>query len=97
MARMSRSARIVAGATAIFGDRWQSPLARATKENDYRDKGGLSQSLLTKLTSAVDPRAVTDEVYQVVADTLMAEAKRVRKGANKAEEMAGMMYEELEK
>ena len=88
MARMTRAARIKSAAALLYGERWQSPLARVTE---------ISQGLLQKLGSEVDPRTVTDDVYRRVAMALLSEAAKQRKAADRVEEIAGAMLKELEK
>lgn len=55
---------------------------------------GVSQSLLTKIASG--DRAVTDDVYRKVAEGLLKQSGRLRKTADKIDEMAGRMLAELE-
>ncbi|ACF02286.1 hypothetical protein Rpal_3787 [Rhodopseudomonas palustris TIE-1] len=88
MTKSTRNDRLVTAARLLYGDRWQSPMARLV---------GVSQSLLTKIAAASDSdqRAVTDDVYGRVADALIAEAGRMRKVADKVEEAGRKMRSEL--
>lgn len=88
MTKSTRNDRIVAVARLLYGDRWQSPMSRLV---------GVSQSLLAKIAAGgdSDQRAVTDDVYERVADALIAEAARMRKVADKVEEAGRKMRAEL--
>ena len=87
MAKLTaRAARIVAASEAAYGTRWQSSLARAA---------GVPQSLLAMIAGG--GRTVTDEVYSKVAHGLLRESDRLRKAADKIDEIAGCMLAELDK
>ena len=76
-----RVARIVAGGKALAGERWQSALSRAT---------GVSQSYLAMITTGERP--VTDEVERKVAVGVLKEADRLRRTADKLDDIAGKMH-----
>jgi transcriptional regulator with XRE-family HTH domain len=80
-----RVARIVAGGKALAGERWQSALSRAT---------GVSQSYLAMITTGERP--ITDEVERKVASGLLKEADRLRKTADKLDDIAGKILHSLE-
>lgn len=80
-----RVARIVAGGKALAGERWQSALSRAT---------GVSQSYLAMITTGERP--ITDEVERKIAGGLLKEADRLRKTADKLDDIAGKILHSLE-
>jgi predicted transcriptional regulator len=80
-----RVVRIVAGGKALAGERWQSALSRAT---------GVSQSYLAMITTGERP--VTDEVERKVAVGLLKEADRMRRTADKLDDIAGKILHSLE-
>jgi len=87
MAKLTaRAARVVAVGEAAYGTRWQSSLARAA---------GVPQSLLAMIAGG--GRTVTDEAYRKVAEGLLREADRLRKAADKIDELAGKMLAELDR
>lgn len=87
MAKLTaRASRVVAAGEAAYGARWQSSLARAA---------GMPQSLLAMIAGG--GRTVTDEAYRRVAEGLLKESDRLRKAADKVDEMAGRMLAELDK
>ncbi|ACF00841.1 hypothetical protein IP86_02675 [Rhodopseudomonas sp. AAP120] len=88
MTKSTRHSRIEAAGRLLYGDRWQLPMSRLV---------GVSQSLITKIFARDDSdrRAVTDDVYGMVADALIAEAGRMRKVADRVEEAGRKMRAEL--
>lgn len=87
MAKLTaRTARIVAAGEAAYGARWQSSLARAAC---------VPQSLLAMIAGG--HRLVSDEAYRKVAEGLLRESDRLRKAADKIDEMAGRMLAELDR
>ncbi|ABE39416.1 hypothetical protein IP86_02610 [Rhodopseudomonas sp. AAP120] len=88
MTKTTRNDRIVSVAKLLYGDRWQSPMLWLV---------GVSPSLLTKIAAGAnsDQRAVTDDVYGRVAESLIGEAGRMRKVADKVEGAGRKMRSKL--
>jgi hypothetical protein len=82
----ARARRLIAPAIAAYGERWQSPLARAA---------GVSQALLTKI--AAGQRNVTDDVEDKCVAALLAEAERMGKAAVRVGELTGRIMAAREK
>lgn len=81
-----RAARLKAIGNQFAGERWQSALARAT---------GVSQSYLNMIVNG--DRQVTDEVERRIATGLLNEADRLRKAADKIDDIVGRILHRLEK
>jgi hypothetical protein len=81
-----RVGRIIAGGKLLFGEtRWQSPLARLV---------GLSPALIQQIADG--SRSLTDAVYRQVATAFIVEAARLRKNADKVDEIANKILRELD-
>lgn len=86
MAINLRVGRIIAGAKLLYGEtRWQSPLARLV---------GLSPALIQQIADG--SRNLTDGVYRQIATAIIAEAARMRKNADKVDEIAHKILRELD-
>lgn len=73
-----RSRRLLAPAVEAYGDRWQSPLSRAS---------GVSQGQLNKIADGT--RQVHDDVEDRVVKALFAEARSMEKNAARVAELVG--------
>jgi hypothetical protein len=73
-----RARRLLAPAVVAYGDRWQSPLSRAS---------GVAQSYLAMI--ACGDRPVTDDVEAKIVAALQAEALRMQKAAAQVAELVG--------
>lgn len=77
--RLERAGRL------LYGERWQSPLARVV---------GISQSAISMMISG--DRAVTDDVQRKLAAALKAEADRLRSSTDKIDRLRAEIENELE-
>lgn len=87
--RSIQAQRIIDGARARWGDRWQSPLARLA---------GVPQSTLSCIASD-DPehrRVVTPAVARAVANVFAAEALRAGGVQNDLKTLAGELLADIE-
>jgi hypothetical protein len=83
MAKLSpRAARVV---EAAFGERWQSPLARAAGVPEPAGDDRWAKK-----------REPTDDVYRKCAKALIGQADRVRGTAERLDSLAGRMLPELD-
>jgi hypothetical protein len=80
-----RARRIIAAGEVLYGAKWQSPLGRAA---------GVPQSLLAMIVSGV--REPTDNVCERIAGALIDEAARLRKAADRLDEIGRKMKSDLE-
>lgn len=85
VAKPTRADRIEAAGKALYGDKWQSPLSRAS---------GVPQSTIAMVSTG--ERAVSDDMYRKIAMAFIAEGGRLRKAADKIDDIAGRMLAELD-
>lgn len=75
-----------AGAEKLFGERWQSPLARLA---------GVTPGHVHNMTKGT--RAMPDELARTIAEALIWKAAQHREDADAAEEIAEKILKKLEK
>ncbi len=74
------ASRIAEAGRLLYGERWQSPLARVS---------GLSQALLSAIVAG--DRPLTDDAKTKIAEALVVEAKRLRVTAGKLDRLHGLL------
>ena len=81
----TKTGRLERAGRLLFGDRWQSPLARAA---------GISQSAISMMLSG--DREVTADVQRKLVAALRTEADRLRSSADKLDRLRAEIDAELE-